>query len=304
MKKFTLAACVAIAAAAFTSCGNGTPSANLKNDIDTLSYAVGVAQSDGLKEYLVERMGIDTAYIDEFIKGLNEGATAGDDKKKAAYFAGIQIGQQIGGQMVQGLNYELFGADSTQTVSVKNLLAGFVAGTTGKKQLMTMNQARTLLETKMQAVKAKNMEKQYGDYKKKNEEFLAANKKKPGVVTLPSGVQYKVLKAGNGEIPSDSSAVMIHYEGKTIDGKVFDSSYQRGNDPVTMRCNQVIKGWTEALTHMPVGSKWEVYVPQNLAYGERAIGQDIKPFSTLIFTIELFAVKSDGNAKNAPAKAN
>ena len=113
MKKFTIAACVAVAAAAFTSCGNGTPSANLKDDIDTLSYAVGMSQSDGLKEYLVQRVGIDTAYIDEFIKGLNAGATAGDDKKKAAYYAGVQIGQQIGGQMVQGLNYELFGADST-----------------------------------------------------------------------------------------------------------------------------------------------------------------------------------------------
>jgi FKBP-type peptidyl-prolyl cis-trans isomerase FklB len=290
MKKFTLAACVAIAAAAFTSCGNGTPSANLKSDIDTLSYAVGMTQSDGLKEYLVQRVGVDTAYIDEFIKGLNAGATAGDDKKKAAYYAGVQIGQQIGGQMVQGLNYELFGADSTQTISLKNLLAGFVSGITGKKQLMTLEQARLTMESKMHSVKASNMEKQYGDYKKKNEEFLAKNKKQQGVVTLPSGVQYKVLKAGNGTVPADTSTVMVHYEGKTIDGKVFDSSYKRG-EPVTMRCNQVIKGWTDALTHMPAGSKWEVYIPQNLAYGERAQGQDIKPFSTLVFTIELISVK-------------
>lgn len=290
MKKIALAACVAVAAAAFTSCGNGTPSANLKSDIDTLSYAVGMTQSDGLKEYLVQRVGVDTAYIDEFIKGLNAGATAGDDKKKAAYYAGVQIGQQIGGQMVQGLNYELFGADSTQTISLKNLLAGFVSGITGKKQLMTLEQARMTMETKMHTVKASNMEKQYGDYKKKNEEFLAKNKKQQGVVTLPSGVQYKVVKAGNGTVPADTSTVMVHYEGKTIDGKVFDSSYKRG-EPVTMRCNQVIKGWTEALTHMPAGSKWEVYIPQQLAYGERAQGQDIKPFSTLVFTIELISVK-------------
>ena len=290
MKKIAFAACVAVAAAAFTSCGNGTPSANLKNDIDTLSYAVGMTQSDGLKEYLVQRVGVDTAYIDEFIKGLNAGATAGDDKKKAAYYAGVQIGQQIGGQMVQGLNYELFGADSTQTISLKNLLAGFVSGITGKKQLMTLEQARMTMETKMHTVKASNMEKQYGDYKKKNEDFLAKNKKQQGVVTLPSGVQYKVLKAGNGTVPADTSTVMVHYEGKTIEGKVFDSSYKRG-EPVTMRCNQVIKGWTEALTHMPAGSKWEVYIPQQLAYGERAQGQDIKPFSTLVFTIELISVK-------------
>ena len=290
MKKFSFIAVAAVAVAAFTSCGNGTPSANLKDDVDTLSYAIGMAQSDGLKEYLVERVGVDTAYMDEFIKGLNAGATAGDDKKKAAYYAGVQVGQQIGGQMVKGINYELFGADSTQTISLKNMLAGFVAGVTGKRQLMTLAQARQVAETKMRTVSAANKAKQYGDYKKKNEDFLAKNKKQPGVVTLPSGVQYKVIKNGTGAIPADTSTVMVHYEGKTIDGKVFDSSYKRG-EPVTMKCNQVIKGWTEALTHMPAGSKWEVYIPQELAYGERAQGQDIQPFSTLVFTIELVSVK-------------
>ena len=277
-------------AAIFTSCGNGTPSANLKDDIDTLSYAVGMAQSDGLKEYLVQRMGVDTAYIDEFIKGLNEGATIGDDKAKAAYIAGVQIGQQVGSQMVQGLNYEIFGNDSTQQISSKNLIAGFVAGVTGKKQLMNLNQARMLAEEKMHTVKAAAMEKQFGDYKKQNEKFLADNAKKPGVVTLPSGLQYKVLSEGNGATPADTSLVKVNYEGKTIDGKVFDSSFKR-NAPVEMRANQVIKGWTEALTHMKAGGKYEVYIPQQLAYGERAQGEQIKPFSTLVFTIELLEVK-------------
>ena len=290
MKKFTFAACVAIAAAVFTSCGNGTPTANLKNDIDTLSYAVGMSQSDGLKEYLVERVGVDTAYIDEFIKGLNEGATIGDDKAKAAYIAGVQIGQQVGSQMVQGLNYEIFGNDSTQQISSKNLIAGFVAGVTGKKQLMNLNQARMLAEEKMHTVKAAAMEKQFGDYKKQNEKFLADNAKKPGVVTLPSGLQYKVITEGTGATPADTSLVKVNYEGKTIDGKVFDSSFKR-NAPVEMRANQVIKGWTEALTHMKAGSKYEVYIPQQLAYGERAQGEQIKPFSTLVFTIELLEVK-------------
>ncbi len=290
MKKIFFAVTTAIMAAAFTSCGNGTPSANLKDDVDTLSYAVGMAQSDGLKEYLVQRMGVDTAYMDQFIKGLNEGATIGDDKAKAAYIAGVQIGQQVGGQMVEGLNYEIFGNDSTQTISSKNLIAGFVAGVTGKKQLMSLNQARMTAELKMHTVKAAAMEKQFGDYKKQNEKFLADNAKKPGVVTLPSGVQYKVITEGNGAMPADTSLVKVHYEGKTIDGQVFDSSIKRG-DAVQMRANQVIKGWTEALTHMKAGSKWEVYIPQNLAYGERAQGQAIKPFSTLIFTIELLEVK-------------
>lgn len=287
MKKFAFAACVAIAAAAFTSCGNGTPKANLKDEVDTLSYAIGMAQSDGLKQYLSERMGVDTAYIDDFIKGLNEGATAGDDKKKAAYYAGIQIGQQLGGQMLQGINYEVFGNDSTQSISLKNLLAGFVAGVTEKDQKMTLLQARATTDQKIQEIKSKAMEKQWGAYKKQNEDWLAKNSKAEGVITLPSGVQYKVITEGKGAVPADTSMVKVNYEGKTIDGKVFDSN----NNGADFRCNQVIKGWTEALTKMPVGSKWEVYIPAALAYGERQQGEVIKPYSALIFTIELLEVK-------------
>lgn len=296
MKKFTFAALIAIATAAFTSCNNGAPSANLKDEVDTLSYSVGMINSDGLKEYLVQRVGIDTAYIDEFIKGVTEGATAEDDKKKAAYFAGIQIGQQISGQMVKGLNYEVFGADTTQTVSLRNLLAGFIAGATGKKQIMTMEQARITADQKISAIKRANMEKQYGDYKKQNEKFLADNAKKEGVVTLPSGVQYKVINAGTGAKPADNARVKVHYEGKNIEGQVFDSSYRRG-EPVEMRVDQVIKGWTEALINMPAGSKWEVYIPADLAYGERAQGELIKPFSTLVFTIELIEIVKDNENK-------
>ena len=289
MKKlFFGAMMMAFAAATFVSCGNSTPKADLKDEVDTLSYAMGMAQTQGLKEYLSDRLQIDTAYMDDFIKGLNDGANAGDAKKKAAYYAGIQIGQQISNQMVKGINHEVFGGDSTKTISLKNFMAGFVSGTTGKKGLMTIEQAGRVAQEKMVSIKAKAMEKQYGPNKVAGEKFLAANKKKPGVVTLPSGVQYKVIKEGNGPMPKDTSMVKVQYEGKTIDGNVFDSSYKRG-EPVSLRANQVIKGWTEALVHMPVGSVWEVYIPQNLAYGEREQGQ-IKPFSVLIFKIELVSL--------------
>ena len=289
MKKlFFGAMMMAFAAATFVSCGNSTPKADLKDEVDTLSYAMGMAQTQGLKEYLSDRLQIDTAYMDDFIKGLNDGANAGDDKKKAAYYAGIQIGQQISNQMVKGINHEVFGGDSTKTISLKNFMAGFVSGTTGKKGLMTIEQAGRIAQEKMVSIKAKAMEKQYGPNKVAGEKFLAANKKKPGVVTLPSGVQYKVIKEGNGPMPKDTSMVKVQYEGKTIDGNVFDSSYKRG-EPVDLRANQVIKGWTEALVRMPAGSVWEVYIPQQLAYGEREQGQ-IKPFSVLIFKIELLSV--------------
>ena len=289
MKKFTFVAAMAIAAASIVaSCGNSTSSKpNLKNDVDTLSYAMGMAQTQGLKQYLAQ-MEIDTTYMDAFIKGLNEGANAGDDKKKAAYYMGIQIGQQISNRMVKGINHELFGEDSTTTISLKNFLAGFIQGVKGKKGLMTVEQAGQVAQMKMMSIKAKNMEEQYGPLKKKGEAWMAANAKKPGVKTLPSGVQYKVIKEGAGQMPKDTSVVKVNYEGHLIDGTVFDSSYKNGQ-PVTLRANQVIKGWTEALVHMPAGSVWEVYIPQELAYGDREQGQ-IKPYSPLVFKIELISV--------------
>lgn len=288
MKKFSVVAILA-SVMGLMACGNSTPKADLKNDVDSMSYALGMAQTQGLKEYLQERMGVDTTYINDFIKGLNEGANLGDDKRKAAYFAGIQIGQQISQQMVKGINHQVFGDDSTQTISLKNFMAGFISGTTGKGGIMTLDQADVVARTKMEALKSQAMEKQYGANKKEGEDFLANNKKKEGIKVLPSGVQYKVIKEGNGAIPADTTMVKVHYEGRTIDGNVFDSSYKR-ESPITLRCNQVIKGWTDALVHMPVGSVWEVYIPQELAYGSRDQGQ-IKPFSALIFKIELISIE-------------
>ncbi len=285
MKKLTFVAALAIAAASFTSCGNNTPKASLKSDLDTMSYAIGMAQTQGLKEYLVQRLGVDTAYMEDFIKGLNESANAGEDKKKAPYYAGIQIGQQIGTQMITGINREIFGSDSTKTISMKNFMAGFISGTTGKKGLMTPEQAQVIAQSKMEQIKSREMESQYGANKAAGEKFLANYAKQKDVKKLAGGVLYKVIKEGNGAIPTDTSLVKVNYEGKTIDGKVFDSSYKRG-EAVSLRANQVIPGWTTALTHMPVGSIWEVAIPQDKAYGSRDQGQ-IKPFSVLIFKIEL-----------------
>ena len=289
MKKLTFVAAMAIAAATITSCGNGTPKANLKTDVDTLSYAIGMAQTQGLKDYLVQRLNVDTAYMDDFIKGLNEGANAGDDKKKAAYYAGIQIGQQVGNQMIKGINHELFGEDSTKTISMKNFMAGFISGTTGTKGLMTIEQAGEVAQKLMGEIKSKEMAKQYGPNKEEGEKYVAKYATGKDVKKLEGGVLYKVIKEGTGAIPSDTSMVKVNYEGKTIDGNVFDSSYKRG-EPVTLAANQVIPGWTTALTHMPVGSVWEVVIPQEKAYGDRMQGQ-IKPYSALIFKIELLGIE-------------
>jgi len=283
-------AAMAIVASTMISCEGGAPKANLKSDVDSVSYAIGMSQTQGLKGYLVMQLGVDTTYMDDFVKGLNDGVNAGDNKRKAAYYAGIQIGQQISNQMMKGINYQLFGDDSTQTISMKNFMAGFVTATTGKKGLMTMDEANETAQRLMQQIKDRETEKKFGDNKAAGEQFLAENAQKEGVVTLPSGVQYKVLKAGNGKTPADSSTVVMHYEGRLVNDTVFDSSYKR-NQPYTVRCDQNIKGFTEALTHMPAGSIWEVYIPQELAYGSRQAGALVKPFSALIFKIELLEVK-------------
>jgi len=283
-------AATAIVASTMISCDGGTPKASLKSDVDSVSYAIGMAQTQGLKDYLVMQLGVDTAYMGEFIKGLNDGANAGESKQKAAYYAGIQIGQQISNQMVKGINYQLFGNDSTQTISMKNFMAGFVTGTTGKKGLMTMEEANENAQRLMQQIKSRETEKAFGANKAAGEKFLAENAKKEGVVTLPSGVQYKILKQGAGKVPTDTSTVTMHYEGRLINDSVFDSSYKR-NQPYTVRCDRNIKGFTEALTHMPAGSVWEVYIPQEQAYGDRQAGAMVQPYSALIFKIELLEVK-------------
>lgn len=289
MKKASVVLAIVAAASGFVSCTAQGPKANLKNDVDTLSYSIGMAQTQGLKDYLTGRLGVDTAYMAEFIKGLEEGAYAREDKQKAAYYAGIQIGQQIGNQMMKGINREVFGNDSTQTISLDNFLAGFISGVTGKGGLMTVENAQTMAQRKMEALKAATMEKEYGPNKKAGEDFLAKNAKKEGVKILDGGVQYEVLTEGTGEVPADTSKVKVHYRGTLLDGTEFDSSYKR-NEPTTFRANQVIKGWTTALTHTPVGSKWKVYIPQDQAYGARETGQ-IKPFSMLTFEIELISIE-------------
>ena len=288
MKKFSFLAAVALAAI-MGSCTNGTPKANLKDDVDTLSYAIGLAQTQGLKDYLTMRMDVDTTYIDEFIKGLNEGANAGDNKKKAAYYAGIQIGQQVSQQMVKGINYEIFGDDSTRTISLKNFMAGFISGTTGKNGLMTIDEASQTAQSLMQSVKARVMAEKYGDWKKQCEDYMAEVAKKEGIKELGDGIYYEVLTEGTGAIPADTSRVSVNYEGKLLNDTIFDSSYQR-NEPAKFMVKQVIPGWTKALTNMPVGSTWKVYIPQEQAYGEREAGK-ILPYSCLIFKIELLGIE-------------
>ena len=286
MKKIVLFAAIA-AAVGFASCTAQAPKANLKNEVDTLSYMMGVNNTQGLNDFLVGRMGVDLNDMDAFLEGFIEASTK-TTKKDKAYMAGLQIGQQVSVDMFDGINQQIFGNDSVQSLSKADFLAGFIAAVKGNAAF-SLDSARVYVEKHADAIKAKALESRYGENKAAGEAFLAENAKKEGVVTTASGLQYKVIKAGKGEVPTATSTVKVNYKGTLIDGTEFDSSYKR-NEPTTFRANQVIKGWTEALTMMPVGSKWELYIPQELAYGARETGGSIKPFSALIFEVELLEV--------------
>ena len=288
MKKVSILAAVAIATG-LASCTAQAPKATLKTDVDSLSYAIGISQTNGLKDYLSQRMEMDTAYIADFLKGVNDAANK-TSKKDQAYLLGLQIGSQMAGpQAIKGMNHQLFADDSTMTVNKSDILAGVFAGVLNKDMKITPEEAQVLIQKMMESVKGKAAEKKYADNKAAGEKFLAENKTKEGVKTTASGLQYKVITEGKGEIPNDTCKVKVNYRGKLIDGTEFESTYTR-NEPFVTNVGGVIKGWTEALKMMPVGSKWELYIPQELAYGSRDMGQ-IKPFSALVFEIELLGIE-------------
>jgi len=173
------------------------------------------------------------------------------------------------------------------------LLRGIKDAFSGGKALMTDQEIVETMTAFQKEMMAKQQEaaKKLGERnKKEGEVFLVENKKKEGVVTLPSGLQYKVIKPGTDKKPKATDTVKAHYRGTLIDGKEFDSSYRRG-EPVSFPVNGVIPGWSEALQLMGEGAKWQVFIPSNLAYGERGAGRDIGPDATLIFEIELISIE-------------
>lgn len=257
--------------------------------IDLFSYAFGKANTNGLMQYLVQRMGVDTAYIEDFLQGFDTKELTESDKRQKARLSGVEIRQQVENQMLPQIAQQV--NDSARTLNTVMFLHGFRDGIANKNEILPISEdsLQQLVQKQMQYYHQEKMERQYGENRRSGEEFLAKNKKADGVFTTASGLQYKVLTMGDGEIPTTTQRVKVNYEGRLLDGTVFDSSYKR-NQPATFGCNQVIKGWTEALTMMPVGSKWELYIPQELAYGDRESGQ-IPPYSMLIFTVELLSIE-------------
>lgn len=255
---------------------------------DSISYAAGVAMTNGLLPYLINNQGVDTAYMADFVRGFNDIVASGDNPQMKAYAAGMAIANQVKGQMLGGLQGEFAG--TPDSISKENFFRGFTDALTGDTTVMKQADAESLFAKKSAEARAAKQEREFGANRDAGRKFLAENKTKPGVQTTASGLQYKVLTKGEGAVPKATDRVMVHYEGRLVDGTVFDASSKHGSEPMVFGANQVIKGWTEALCMMPVGSKWELYIPYELAYGERNAGM-IKPYSMLIFTVELVGIE-------------
>ena len=253
----------------------------LASSSDSLSYAAGMMITEGLIPYLQNQMGVDTAYMADFVAGFREAIANGDDPRQVARQAGLQIASQVKSGMLPRMKSDF--TDTPDSICEQLVFRGFADAIASDTTVMQRPKAVELFNQKQ----AFNRQAREDRLKGAGQRFLADNRANdPSVIVTPSGLQYKVLTQGTGEVPQATDQVKVHYEGRLIDGTVFDASSKHGTEPATFRVNQVIRGWTEALTLMPVGSKWRLFIPYDLAYGERGSGQ-IPPFAALIFDVEL-----------------
>jgi FKBP-type peptidyl-prolyl cis-trans isomerase FklB len=327
IKIFALSA-LAVMAVAVVSCNRATPRTNLRTTVDTTSYALGVnfadpnivhqlehlgvfqnamhlemgfqsriAMADSVEAIAIERekrRALDSLHransvtINEFMRGMRR---AIELDATSPYAIGISFGLHVAGQVSQ-LNEALFGADARESMNTNQILAGF-ADVLNNRQVFDQMEANQIFQSAMERAERVQFEEQIAE----GAAFLAANAARAGVVTLPSGLQYKIVREGTGEKPTLANQVRVHYHGTLIDGTVFDSSMDRQREApeevdmsITFPVGGVIPGWVEALQLMPVGSKWKLFIPYDLGYG----GQDrgiIPPFSVLIFEVELLDIE-------------
>ncbi len=257
-------------------CGTKVKTIVLTNEVDSMNYAFGYLNGDGIGTQMIDTDTTGTA-LKDFVRAINKGLKSSVKNPQLVAMA-EQIGSSIKAQEPDGLLGE-----ASLSTDFELIKQGFIHGLRGFEEQMNLQEANDYVQTTMDAIK-------HGPTKAEGEAFLAENAKRPEVTVLESGLQYEVLKQGKGKKPTAESTVKVHYAGTLLDGTEFDSSYKRG-EPATFGVTQVISGWTEALQLMPVGSKWKLYIPYNLAYGERGAGQDIPPYATLVFEVELLGIE-------------
>ncbi len=251
---------------------------------DSLAMAFGVMQAEGfVDQFLVGTKQYDEATIEEVYKGVL--SVNGIDADEKSYNVGIHIGQQMEDQVIPYMQAELFGDDE---INKDAFYDAFYMALLGQDLLMDVNEAGAYIRQEAEKRQEAKMESEFGENKLAGIAFLENNKNQEGVQVTASGLQYKVIKPGKGAQPTIDSKVKVHYHGTLIDGTVFDSSVERGT-PSEFGLTQVISGWTEGLQLMHKGAKYQFFIPYELAYGSRQMGE-IKPFSTLIFEVELLDI--------------
>jgi FKBP-type peptidyl-prolyl cis-trans isomerase FklB len=266
-----------------------------------VSYTAGMTVTSGLADFLKQQHGIDSTTMAFFIKSFEEFVKAGETPEGRAKAAGVDIANQLRNRMLPGIIKEF--TDSPDSIITDMFYRGFIDALRQDTTHFKQQNAETFFKQKQEIDKKAKEEKLYGPNRDAGIKFLKENATKDGVITTASGLQYKVLLKGEGEVPQKTDKVLVNYEGRLVDGTVFDASAKHGDKPASFRADQVIKGWTEALTMMPVGSKWQLFIPQELAYGERNMG-DIKPYSTLIFDVELVGIDKPKTAEADKPAAN
>ncbi len=270
---------------------------NIEYDYQMRIAAADSANQDALQKEMAAKIDsvkkANAPKLNDFIKGLKDAINL---EKESAYAEGLAIGTQFSQMMLPQVNDMLYGEGSTQEVNTNQLLAGLISVLKNDPLAISSMEANTLFQSEIEKAQESQMARQEEDLKGQHTEaiaagdaYLAENAERDEVTTLPSGLQYEILREGSGAVPTESDRVRVHYHGTLIDGTVFDSSVERG-EPTTFGVTQVIAGWTEALQLMPVGSKWRLYVPYDLAYGSQDRGE-IKPFSNLIFDVELLGIE-------------
>ena len=326
MKTFKFFAICAIAAMALTmvSCNRASaPRTNLRTTVDTTSYAWGVSIAPELRQILehegilenvsmieqnfdirmmtadsLERIAlgrerraavdsinrINEPRLNEFIRGMRHAMNVEAD---SPYAAGLLRGTQLS-QMIAGTNEMMFGANADESLNTNQVLAGMIKALRGQQTVMNTTEANEIFQRNVERAQEDAIMRQFGDNREAGIAFLTENARREGVVVLPSGLQYEIIREGTGEKPAETDVVRVHYHGTFVDGTVFESSIEMGQD-VTFPVNRVIAGWTEALQLMPVGSKWRLFIPYDLGYGAQDMG-NIRPFSMLIFDVELLEI--------------
>lgn len=263
----------------------------LRTANDSVSYASGVALTNGLTQYLQRNFAISEEDMPTVIEGYTDAVARRKDPKQKAYNAGTQVAEMVISRMLPDLQAEFAAAGDSLNEDI--VFEGFLASLKKDSTVYTEAAAHRYFETRRAEAKSRADEAN----KAAGERFLEENKLKEGVVTMPSGLQYKILTKGTGRIPKLDDKVNVIYEGRTIDGKVFDATSRHGSaDHDTFTPARLIKGWQEALTRMPVGSKWELYIPYELGYGKTGAGRDIQPYSALIFTMQLVGIEDEPEA--------